>query len=112
SVHRVARRRHPDRRRPHLLPRRLARPDRRAAEPRKVVLMETMTPAQPTPEPVAARGVAQSRGLFDREILRQALVDALRKFDPRVQLKNPVMFVVLVGTVVTFIEGMIHPCIF
>ncbi len=74
--------------------------------------METMTPPQPTPEPVAARGVAQSRGLFDREILRQALVDALRKFDPRVQVKNPVMFVVLVGTVVTFIEAIYHPSIF
>jgi K+-transporting ATPase ATPase B chain len=74
--------------------------------------MQTMTPAQPTPEPVAARGVAQSRGLFDREILRQALVDALRKFDPRVQVKNPVMFVVLVGTVVTFIEAIFHPSIF
>jgi K+-transporting ATPase ATPase B chain len=74
--------------------------------------METMTPAQPTPEPVAARGVAQSRGLFDREILREALVDALRKFDPRVQVKNPVMFVVLVGTVVTFIEAIYHSSIF
>jgi K+-transporting ATPase ATPase B chain len=75
--------------------------------------MQTMTPAQPTPpEPTEARGVAQSRGLFDREILRQALVDALRKFDPRVQARNPVMFVVLVGTVVTFIEAIYHSSIF
>ncbi len=75
--------------------------------------METMTPAQPTPpQPTDARGVAQSRGLFDPEILRQALVDALKKFDPRVQLKNPVMFVVLVGSVVTFIEAIYHSSIF
>jgi K+-transporting ATPase ATPase B chain len=74
--------------------------------------MQTVTPAQPTPEPVAARGVAQSRGLFDREILLQALVDALRKFDPRVQVKNPVMFVVLVGTVVALIEAVYHSSIF
>ena len=33
--------------------------------------------------PTVAHGVAQSRGLFDREILRQALVDSLKKFDPR-----------------------------
>ncbi|HEY1466919.1 MAG TPA: potassium-transporting ATPase subunit KdpB [Acidimicrobiales bacterium] len=56
--------------------------------------------------------MAQTRGLFDREILLQALVDALRKFDPRVQVKNPVMFVVLVGTVVTLIEAVYHSSIF
>ena len=41
-----------------------------------------------------AHGVAEARSLFDREILRQALVDSFRKLDPRVQVKNPVMFVV------------------
>ena len=56
-----------------------------------------------------AHGVAQSRSLFDREILGLALVDSLKKLDPRVQVKNPVMFVVLVGTVVTFIEAIAHP---
>ena len=50
-------------------------------------------------------GVAKSRGLFDREILGQAFRDAFRKLDPRVQIKNPVMFVVLIGTVVVFIEA-------
>ena len=39
--------------------------------------------------------VSRNRGLFDREILAHAAVDALKKFDPRVQLRNPVMFVVL-----------------
>ena len=56
-----------------------------------------------------ARGVARSRSLFDREILRSASLDAVRKLDPKVQLKNPVMFVVLVGTVITFIEAIVHP---
>ena len=75
--------------------------------------METMTPDQPIPaQRPAARGVAQSRSLFDPQIARQALVDALKKFDPRVQVKNPVMFVVLVGSVVTFIEAIYHPSIF
>ena len=54
-------------------------------------------------------GVAESRSLFDREILRQALVDAFKKLDPRVQLRNPVMFVVLVGTVVVLLEAIRHP---
>ncbi|HTT86609.1 MAG TPA: potassium-transporting ATPase subunit KdpB, partial [Acidimicrobiales bacterium] len=63
---------------------------------------------QPQP-PTQARGVAEARSLFDREIMGRALVDAFKKLDPRVQIKNPVMFVVLVGTVVTFIESIAHP---
>jgi K+-transporting ATPase ATPase B chain len=39
--------------------------------------------------------------LFDGAIVRRAAVDALKKLDPRVQAKNPVMFVVEVGSVVT-----------
>jgi high-affinity K+ transport system ATPase subunit B len=42
--------------------------------------------------------VAEARSLFDGEILRHALVDAFKKFDPRDQIKNPVMFVVLIGS--------------
>jgi potassium-transporting ATPase ATP-binding subunit len=53
--------------------------------------------------------VAEARGLFDGPILRQALRDAFKKLDPRVQVKNPVMFVVLVGSVITFIEAIAHP---
>ena len=52
------------------------------------------------------------RSLFDPEILRQALVDSFKKLDPRVQVKNPVMFVVLVGTVVTFVESIANPSLF
>src|ERR1039458_4452286 len=63
----------------------------------------------PGPDHVQAGGVSRSRSLFDREILAHAALGALRKFDPRVQLKNPVMFVVLVGTVVTFAESVAHP---
>ncbi len=59
-----------------------------------------------------ARGVAQSRSLFDREILSQALIGSFRKLDPRVQLKNPVMFVVLVGSFVTLIYAIRQPGIF
>ncbi len=42
--------------------------------------------------------------LFDAKIVRRALVDAFKKLDPRVQLKNPVMFVVEVGSAITTIE--------
>jgi K+-transporting ATPase ATPase B chain len=58
------------------------------------------------------RGASRSRRLFDRDLLTHAAVDALKKFDPRVQVKNPVMFVVLIGTVVTLIESIAHPGIF
>jgi len=40
--------------------------------------------------------------LFDRAIMSQAVADSLKKLDPRVQLKNPVMFITLVGAVLTF----------
>lgn len=45
----------------------------------------------------------KARPLFERAILQRALVDAFRKLDPRQQVKNPVMFVVLVGAVLTTI---------
>ncbi|EFH80603.1 potassium-transporting ATPase subunit KdpB [Ktedonobacter racemifer] len=42
--------------------------------------------------------------IFNGPILRRAMVDSLKKLDPRWQLKNPVMFVVEVGSVITTIE--------
>jgi K+-transporting ATPase ATPase B chain len=39
--------------------------------------------------------------MFDRALLGPALIDALRKLDPRVQWRNPVMFVVYIGSIVT-----------
>jgi potassium-transporting ATPase ATP-binding subunit len=39
--------------------------------------------------------------LWDRTVLRQAVLDSLRKLDPRVQFKNPVMFIVEIGSVIT-----------
>jgi K+-transporting ATPase ATPase B chain len=56
--------------------------------------------------------VAQARSLFDRQILGQAIVDSFKKLDPRVQVRNPVMFVVLIGTVITFLESIAHPGLF
>ena len=44
---------------------------------------------------------AKARPLFDPSIVRAAIVDSLRKLDPRVQVRNPVMFVVLIGSILT-----------
>ncbi|MGO9558741.1 MAG: potassium-transporting ATPase subunit KdpB [Acidimicrobiales bacterium] len=63
-------------------------------------------------EGAAPRGVATNRGLFEREIIFPAIWDAFKKLDPLIQIKNPVMFVVLIGTIVTFIESLAHPGIF
>jgi len=41
--------------------------------------------------------------MFDRALVGPALVDSLRKLDPRVQWRNPVMFVVYIGSVLTTI---------
>src|SRR5262250_280151 len=54
---------------------------------------ETRTPAE-----------AQGRiggGLLDPKILWKSLPDAFKKLDPRVQVRNPVMFVVEVGAAIT-----------
>jgi K+-transporting ATPase ATPase B chain len=50
---------------------------------------------------------AQPRSLFDPEILRPALLESLRKLDPRVQVRNPVMFVVEIGAVITTVAWLI-----
>src|SRR5262249_37454816 len=44
---------------------------------------------------------AQATPLFEPTLVRRAVVDALWKLDPRRQIRNPVMFVVLVGSVLT-----------
>jgi potassium-transporting ATPase ATP-binding subunit len=47
--------------------------------------------------------LARSRSLFDGEILGPAVVASFRKLDPRVRLRNPVMFVCEAGALVTLI---------
>ena len=98
AVRRAARRRRGDRRRPHLLPRPRARPDRRAAaasEERR----HTARRRRPTTR--ARRRSARGReSLFDPRscAARSATV---RKLDPRQMARNPVMFVVEIGSVLT-----------
>jgi K+-transporting ATPase ATPase B chain len=48
---------------------------------------------------MSARALPSS--LLDPSLVRPALVDALHKLDPREQIRNPVMFVVYVGSILT-----------
>ncbi len=52
----------------------------------------------------SASGGHHQRSLFDRKILWRATIDSLMKLNPRVQARNPVMFVVEIGSVITSIE--------
>ncbi len=62
-------------------------------------------PPQETPETKQWKTRRKgSSSIFDASILRRAIGDSFKKLDPRVQLRNPVMFVVEVGSVITTIE--------
>jgi potassium-transporting ATPase ATP-binding subunit len=50
----------------------------------------------------------QASSLFDPAILRPALLESLRKLDPRVQARNPVMFVVEIGALITTVAWLIQ----
>ncbi|MBN5320082.1 potassium-transporting ATPase subunit KdpB [Serratia marcescens] len=43
----------------------------------------------------------KQRALFEPALVRTALIDAVKKLDPRVQWRNPVMFVVYIGSILT-----------
>src|SRR5215831_19868115 len=46
-------------------------------------------------------GVIEQKSLWNAAIIKQAVVDSFRKLNPRWMVKNPVMFVVEVGSVLT-----------
>ncbi len=46
---------------------------------------------------------AKARPLFDRAIVWQAVIDSFRKLTPQREIRNPVMFVVYVGSILTTI---------
>ena len=50
----------------------------------------------------------QAISLFQRDIVGRALIDSLKKLDPRVQIRNPVMFVVEIGSVITTVTWLIQ----
>src|SRR5476651_437547 len=43
----------------------------------------------------------KSRPLFDLPIVKRAMIDALWKLNPRNQIRNPVMFTVFIGSILT-----------
>jgi K+-transporting ATPase ATPase B chain len=57
-------------------------------------------------------GRAVTAGAFSPRQLWQAVPDALRKLDPRTQLRNPVMFVVWVGSVLVTGLAIAQPSVF
>ncbi|MGH3165225.1 MAG: potassium-transporting ATPase subunit KdpB, partial [Trebonia sp.] len=53
-----------------------------------------------------------SGGLLDPHMLWKSLPDAFKKLDPRWMIRNPVMFVVEVGSAVTVYDAIVQPSIF
>jgi len=78
--------------------------------------IQTKSPAPSDAGTPVRRAAAPNRrvggGLLDPKMLWKSLPDAFKKFDPRVQIRNPVMFVVEVGSVLTTYSAIIHPSIF
>jgi K+-transporting ATPase ATPase B chain len=64
---------------------------------------ETLPQVEATGEGPERRGTRETQSLFAPEIVRPAITDSFRKLDPRVQLRNPVMFIVEAGSVWTSI---------
>src|SRR5579871_1418791 len=87
------------------------------AQQEEIQPKESQPAAITTPMPVAPPETSRDDGgqesvssrrhktsLFDRKILGRAIIDSFLKLNPRVQARNPVMFVVEVGSVITTIE--------
>src|SRR5258707_14387439 len=51
-------------------------------------------------------------GLLDPKMLWKSLPDAFKKLDPRVQVKNPVMFVVEIGAALTTYTAITNSTVF
>ncbi len=52
------------------------------------------------------------QGLYDKTLLKPALISSFKKLDPRIQWANPVMFVVYIGSLLTTwlaVQALIHP---
>src|SRR6478672_8912589 len=71
-----------------------------------------MTTTTPENAKIATDGHRIGGGFLDPRMLWKSLPDALKKLDPRVMLKNPVMFVVEIGSVLTTWQAIAHPSVF
>ena len=67
-------------------------------------------PRSPSPRPSRPR--TRRTDFLDPVQLLKAFPEALRKLHPRTLLKNPVLFVVATGSVLTTLSALIHPSVF
>ncbi|HEX3802837.1 MAG TPA: potassium-transporting ATPase subunit KdpB [Solirubrobacteraceae bacterium] len=70
--------------------------------------MSTSNPAAPATMGPPATHQRQGVSLFRGDIVKRALIDSLVKLDPRVQVRNPVMFVVEIGAAITTVTWFIQ----
>ena len=72
--------------------------------------------ADHSPRTARESGITQPRrvsgGLLDPKMLWKSTPEAFRKLDPRVQIHNPVMFVVEIGAALTTYSAIIHSSVF
>ncbi|MFD8639536.1 potassium-transporting ATPase subunit KdpB [Streptomyces zaomyceticus] len=75
--------------------------------------MSTITPTRPPQSGAPSGRPAETGrvggGLFDPKQLVRSFPDAIRKLDPRVMVTSPVMFVVLIGSIVTTVLAVMNP---
>ncbi len=60
--------------------------------------------------PGTAAGQAGWRTFLDPPLIRRAAIDSFKRLDPRVQVRNPVMFTVLIGAILTsalFVQALV-----
>ena len=82
-------------------------PRSRWARSQKDCTEMSVTTTTPGAAPAGRRQVGRTEprriggGLLDPKMLWRSTPDAFKKLDPRVQIKNPVMFVVEVGALLT-----------
>src|SRR6516225_5523741 len=78
--------------------------------------MSVTTESPGTPAPAAPQKATEPRrvggGLLDPKILWKSTPAAFKKLDPRVQIRNPVMFVVEVGAVLCMYTAIRSPSVF
>jgi potassium-transporting ATPase ATP-binding subunit len=67
-----------------------------------------MSVTSPERSPAATSSERRAVSLFRRDIVKRAVIDSFLKLDPRVQIRNPVMFVVELGAVITTVTWFIQ----
>src|ERR1700756_4330572 len=72
--------------------------------------MTVHAPAPPSEPRPSGSGSSERRAisLLRPDIVRRAIIDSVIKLDPRVQIRNPVMFVVEIGATITTVTWLIQ----